>query len=91
MLLPDGRGILRPHHLRPETIDYIASVVDAEEKMDAMTQRLNVQARQTNITTMIPFTPPTTPSLISLASTSSVTSTGSATSQGSQMSTGDNR
>ena len=84
IMIPDDSGILRPRHCRPDTVKYIQHVVDAEERMDAMSQRLGSQVQSTQTLAMIPFTPPTTASFASLTSTTSVAS---ATSSGSQMST----
>ena len=35
VMLPDSRGILRPHHVRADTVQHFHSLVAAEEQMEA--------------------------------------------------------
>ena len=37
LMLSDSKGILCPHHIRPDTVQQIQAIVAAEERMDALT------------------------------------------------------
>ena len=80
-MLPDDRGILKPHQVRPDTANYLKKkIVAAEEEMESMTQGLNIQGQSH---AMLPFPNTPTGSAASVASTSSHTSLASQTSQAS--------
>ena len=76
VMLPNSKGILRPHHLRIETVRHINDIAKAEEKRDYLTHHITA--------TLIPQSTISTTSLGSAPSTSSVySSAGSVGSQGS--------
>ena len=39
VMLPDAKGIMHPHHVRPDTVSKIHAIVQAEEMMNALTQK----------------------------------------------------
>ena len=73
-MLPDRHGILRPHHLREDTMRTINTLVEAEERMEA--------AALGQSSTLMPNA-----SLRSVPSTTSLQSMTSAVSQQSHFST----
>ena len=54
VMVPDARGILRPKHVRVETVQHINSLIEADEMMDATS---NVQAFGPLQSPMMPFQP----------------------------------
>ena len=85
VMVPDDRGILRPHQVRTDTAKFISNIIAAEENMDAMTQSLNTQAQGHAVA--IPSPSSSAGSLAAAPSTSSVASGTSGGSAGTQ--TGD--
>ena len=73
IMIPDDKGILRHHQVRAVTAKYIQDIVDAEKKMDLVTQGLTMQSQ------VVPMPSPTqsAASLTSAPSTSSGISVGS--------------
>ena len=65
-MLPDKNGILRPHHVQEDTVKHFHTVVDAEERMDAVALSQSTAVPQSRL---MPST-----SLSSVPSTSSLQS-----------------